>query len=139
MRLVFAKLKAHNWAPSSVWSFLFKLFNCGLIHTKTTQEDVLQHLQNLSRSSRNNDARMTRTFYTEATAERLQATGDVRMLTLSPGDLRAAGSKHNITNDCFRVRKVNPEGPSVTESTVVKNTIATLKTGEKALGSGHLA
>ena len=132
MRLLFAKLRAHGWARSSVWQFVFKLFGHGLIHTKTTQEDVLQHLQNLTRASRNTDTRMTRTFYTEATAERLRATGDVAMLTLQPGCLRLHGDSHKITNDCFRARKTATSGQPVAEDVVVASTIAELKSGKQA-------
>ena len=115
-----------------MWCFLVKLFGHSLIHTKTTQEDVLQHLQNLSRGSRSGDTRLTRTFFTEATAKRLEATGDITMLTLQHGDLRNHGSKHNVVNDCFRARKMKQVEPGADE--IVRNTIAALKGGAQVFG-----
>ena len=130
VRLVWSKLRAHSWARSSVWTFIYKLFTNGLVHTKTTQEDVLQHLQHLSRASRGGDVRMTRAFYSEATSLRLKATGDIPMLSLQKGDLFVHGSKNQVTNDCFRARKVSAKSQEFLDhQEIVKQTISTLKAG----------
>ncbi|CAE7273848.1 unnamed protein product, partial [Symbiodinium necroappetens] len=127
IRLMLAKLRAHSWQRGSLWQFTWKLFGHGLIHSKSTQEDVLQELQNLARSNRNPEMRQQRVFYTQATSKRLQATGDVELLKLQKGDLQRHGRAHEVTNDCFRSRKtLLPDAP---ETEFVKQSIEKLKSG----------
>ena len=128
MRLLLAKCL--HQPRSAVWQFVYRMFGHGLLHTKTTQEDVLQELQHLDRTSRSGDTRMTRAFYSLASSKRLEATGEIKMLTLHKGILRQHWRTHDVRNDCFRARKVRKlEQDDQTEKTVVEKTVEVIKNG----------
>ena len=134
VRLYWAKGQSSQWSRSALFRFAWRLFS-PVPHTKTTQEDLLQELQHLSRANRKQEARMVRVKYAACTSHRLQSS-NVKMLKLRQGDLCAYGELQSVTESDFRPPTLKSFKAQAAKSSLTSAAISALKKPTQAWGDG---